>query len=313
MHRLDLEPVGDGRGARVSVHRVAFVGLGNMGAPMATNLVAGGFDVIAVDADGSRSARWAGAHGTRSAPSLATVVAACDAVVTMLPSGHDVRAVLADQAVLAAVPAGLLAIDMSSADPVGTRRLGADLATYGIELVDAPVSGGVPRAVDGTLAIMFGGPPAAVERARSVLAAMGDRLFGVGGLGNGHAMKSLNNFVAGTAFVALCEAITVGRQFGLDPDVMIDVMNVSTARCFNTDLVMKQHVISGQFASGFALGLLAKDVGIADDLARAMGTAAPVADLVTSLLATARDELGATVDHTRAFEVWCRRADHRPA
>jgi 3-hydroxyisobutyrate dehydrogenase len=119
-------------------------------------------------------------------------------------------------------------------------------------------------------------------------------------------MKSLNNFVAGTAFVACCEAIAAGERFGLDPSVMIDVMNVSTARCFNTDLVMKQQVISGEFASGFALGLLAKDVGIADGLAHAVGTASPLADLVTERLAAARDELGGAVDHTRAYEAWHR-------
>lgn len=283
---------------------VAFVGIGNMGGPMAANLVRAGFAVTAVDVDPVRAAAWAAEHGGASAGSLAEVVGGCDVVVTMLPTGAEVREVLTHPSVLGAAPEGLVAIDMSSADPVGTRALGGDLAEHGVWLVDAPVSGGVPRAREGTLAIMIGGDAAATARARSVLAAMGDRLFDVGALGNGHAMKSLNNFVAGTAFVACCEAIAVGERFGLDPTVMIDVMNVSTARCFNTDLLMKQHVISGQFASGFALGLLAKDVGIADALAHAMGEEAPLADLVTSRLAAARDELGAGVDHTRAFDAW---------
>lgn len=290
----------------MSLRSVAFVGVGNMGGPMAANLVRAGFAVTAVDADPDRAAAWAAEHGAASAAALADAVGSCDAVVTMLPTGVEVRAVLTDPAVLAAAPDELVAIDMSSADPVGTRALGADLAAHGIALVDAPVSGGVPRAEAGSLAIMIGGDAAAVERARPVLAAMGDRLFDVGGLGNGHAMKSLNNFVAGTAFVACCEAIAAGERFGLDPSVMIDVMNVSTARCFNTDLVMKQHVISGEFASGFALGLLAKDVGIADGLAHAVGSSSPLADLVTGLLASARDELGGAVDHTRAYEAWHR-------
>ena len=126
--------------------------------------------------------------------------------------------------------------------------------------VDAPVSGGVPRATDGSLAIMIGGDPAAVRPAKPVLSKMGTRLFEVGGPGNGHAMKALNNFVAGTGFIAVAEAVLVGKRFGLDPRVMIDVMNVSTGKNFNTENVVKQHVISRQFASGFALGLLAKDV-----------------------------------------------------
>lgn len=291
---------------------VAFVGIGNMGAPMAANLSRAGFDVIAVDADEQRAAAWATAHVGRSALTLAAVAPELDAVVTMLPTGVEVRQVLTAPELIGpelagGVQRGLIAIDMSSSDPVHTRALGAELAAAGITLVDAPVSGGVPRAVDGTLAIMVGGDPTAVERVRPLLAAMGDRLFDVGRLGNGHAMKCLNNFVAGTAFVAASEALTVGTRFGLDPEVMIDIMNVSTARCFNTEMVMKQQVISGEYASGFSLGLLAKDVGIADELAHAMGRATPVTDLVAELLAEARDELGSGVDHTRAHEVWSAR------
>ncbi len=286
------------------VQTIAFVGIGNMGGPMAANLARAGFDVIAVDTDTQRVAAWAAANSARGVATLAEVAAEIDAVVTMLPTGREVRDVVADASVTSAAKPGLIVIDMSSADPVGTRELGAELYESGIALVDAPVSGGVPRAIEGTLAIMIGGDAEAVERARPVLAKMGDRLFDVGALGNGHAMKSLNNFVAGTAFVAASEAILVGERFGLDPTVMMDIMNVSTARCFNTELVMKQHVISGQFATGFALGLMAKDVGIANELAAAMGRTAPVAALVTELLAEARDAIGFGVDHTRAFEHW---------
>jgi 3-hydroxyisobutyrate dehydrogenase len=290
--------------------KVAFVGLGNMGWPMAANLVRAGFQVTGVDADRARAESWAQAHDTPSAPtSFATSAAAVgdvvDVIVTMLPTGVEVRQVLVDAA--ADAKEGLVAVDMSSADPVGTRELGAELAPAGVRLVDAPVSGGVPRAVDGTLAIMIGGEPAAIAVARPVLSAMGDRLFEVGALGNGHAMKCLNNYVAGTAFVACSEALSVGERFGLDPTTMFEVMNVSTARCFNTDLVMRQHVVSGEFASGFALGLLAKDVGIADSLAAAMAAETPLADLVTARLAEARDALGPTVDHTRAHQHWTRR------
>lgn len=287
-----------------AIQTIAFVGIGNMGGPMAAKLARAGFDIIAVDTDEQRVAAWAAANSARGVTTLAEIAAEIDAVVTMLPTGKEVRDVVADAAVTSAAKPGLIVIDMSSADPVGTRELGAELDESGIALVDAPVSGGVLRAMEGTLAIMIGGDAEAVERARPVLAKMGDRLFDVGALGNGHAMKSLNNFVAGTAFVAASEAILVGERFGLDPTVMMDIMNVSTARCFNTELVMKQHVISGQFATGFALGLMAKDVGIANKLATAMGRTAPVAALVTELLAEARDAIGFGVDHTRAFEHW---------
>jgi 3-hydroxyisobutyrate dehydrogenase len=287
--------------------KIAFVGLGNMGWPMAAHLVRAGYQVTGVDVDRTRAESWAATHDAPGTPAgFATSVAAVsdvvDVIVTMLPSGAEVREVLLSAA--ADAKEGMVAIDMSSADPVGTRELGAELASAGIRLVDAPVSGGVPRAVEGTLSIMIGGEHDAIEIARPVLAAMGERLFEVGALGNGHAMKCLNNYVAGTAFVACSEALAIGQRFGLDPTTMFDVMNVSTARCFNTDLVMKQHVVSGEFASGFALGLLAKDVGIADALAAAMGADTPLADLVAARLAEARDALGFGVDHTRAHQHW---------
>jgi 3-hydroxyisobutyrate dehydrogenase len=198
----------------------------------------------------------------------------------------------------------LVAVDMSSADPVGTRSLHADLAGSGIRLVDAPVSGGVTRAVDGSLTIMVGGEPDAIDVARPVLSVLGDQLFEVGGSGNGHAMKCLNNFVAGSTFAAASEALSVGQRFGLDPAVMFDIMNVSTARSFITEVVMRRHVVTEEFGTGFMLGLLAKDVGIADALAHAMEIDTPVADLVTQRLCEARDALGYAVDHSRAHQHW---------
>jgi 3-hydroxyisobutyrate dehydrogenase len=225
----------------------------------------------------------------------------------MLPTGKEVRACLLETeggALATSLPRGTLIIDTSSADPVGTRQTHADLAKRGLTLVDAPVSGGVPRATDGSLAIMIGGDAAAVAAAKPVLAKMGTRLFEVGGPGNGHAMKALNNFVAGTGFIAVAEAVLVGKSFGLDPSVMIDVMNVSTGKNFNTENVVKQHVISRQFASGFALGLLAKDVKIAADLAAAIDVESPLTRLSAALLGEARDRVGSDKDHTLAYTYW---------
>jgi 3-hydroxyisobutyrate dehydrogenase len=292
---------------RASINRIAFVGVGNMGWPMAANLVRAGFDVIVRDVDDSRAARFADEHGTRSASSVLDLVGV-ECVVTMLPTGRDVASALLDsddgRRLVDVVARDAVVVDMSSADPVGTRVLGDRLASFGIELVDAPVSGGVPRAVDGTLAIMVGGSGGVVDRVRPVLAVLGDRLFEVGSLGCGHAMKALNNFVAGTAFVAAAEAVLVGERFGLDPTVMMDVMNVSTARCFNTESVIKQHVISRQFATGFTLGLLTKDVGIAADLAVAIGHPEPLARDIGDRLAAARNHVGAERDHTSAVTYW---------
>jgi 3-hydroxyisobutyrate dehydrogenase len=294
----------------MAIKTIGFIGIGNMGRPMAANLIKGGYQVVAYDADAKRVQQFAHDVGAKAAGSLAELGASVDAVVTMLPTGKEVRACLLETeggALTANLPKGAVVIDMSSADPVGTRATHAELAHRGLAFVDAPVSGGVPRATDGTLAIMIGGDAAAVAAARPVLEKMGTRLFEVGGPGNGHAMKALNNFVAGSGFIAVAEAVLVGQRFGLDPSVMLDVMNVSTGKNFNTEHVVKQHVISRQFASGFALGLLAKDVKIAADLAHAIDVESPLARLSAALLEEARDEVGFAEDHTLAYTFWERR------
>jgi 3-hydroxyisobutyrate dehydrogenase len=291
----------------MAIKTIGFIGIGNMGRPMAANLVKGGYQVVAYDADPARTAQFAKDAGARSAATLSELGESVDAIVTMLPTGKEVRACLLETeagALAANLPNGALVIDMSSADPVGTRQTHADLARRGLAFVDAPVSGGVPRATDGSLAIMIGGDTAAVAAAKPVLSKMGARLFEVGGPGNGHAMKALNNFVAGTAFIAVSEALLVGEKFGLDLATMVDVMNASTGKSFNTEHVAKQHVVSRQFASGFALGLLAKDVSIAADLARAIGTDSPLIGMSSALLAEARDKVGFEKDHTLAYTHW---------
>lgn len=289
------------------IKRIGFVGMGNMGVPMAANLVRAGYEVTAYDIAGDRARAFAKAHSARAAMGLADLGRDADLIITMLPTGRDVRAVLLEMeggALAANLKPGSLVVDMSSSDPVGTRALGKELAARRIALFDAPVSGGVPRAKDGTLAIMIGGDAASVAALKPVLGRMGGKLFEVGSLGCGHAMKALNNFLAGTSFAAACEAVRAGRRFGLDPAVMIDVINVSTGRSFATDVVMKQHVLTGEFATGFALGLLAKDVKIAADLAAQVGGSAPIVKLISELWAGARDGLGGDADHSRAAAYW---------
>ena len=194
---------------------------------------------------------------------------------------------------------------MSSSNPTGTRELGAALTPHGITLLDAPVSGGVPRAAQGTLTIMIGGDDKeAIERVRPLLRAMGDRLFDTGGLGSGHAMKALNNYVAAASFAACAEALLAGQRFGLDPKRMVEILNVSTGRSFHTDLVLQEHVVGGRFASGFQLGLLAKDVKIAAELAHDVRLDAPLVQLVSQRFDAARDALGYARDHTEAIKAW---------
>jgi len=265
--------------------RVGFVGIGNMGRPMAVNVLKAGHAVVALDSEPARAERLALEHGA-SAAQRPEELGSVEFVITMLPTGT-------------------VCIDMSSSDPAGTRALGAELRGIGLILLDAPVSGAVPRAQSGTLTIMIGGDDAsAIERAKPLLAAMGNRLFEAGSLGCGHALKALNNLVAAAAFTATAEALLIGKRFGLDPARMIEVMNVSTARNFHTDVVMSEHVIGGKFATGFALGLLAKDVQIAADLARQVRLDAPLSRLVNARWAHARDRLGPQRDNSEAILSW---------
>jgi 3-hydroxyisobutyrate dehydrogenase len=292
--------------------RIGFIGLGNMGAPMAGHLAKRDHDVVVYDIDVTRAARLAKEIGATVANAIKDVADA-DIIVTMLPTGRDVRHALVeadDGALFKALHPGTIVIDMSSSEPVGTQVLGAELRKRKAILIDAPVSGGVARAKSATLAIMIGGDDkTAIARARPVLQLMGDRLFETGGLGSGHAMKALNNFVAATSFAATAEAMMIGARFGLDRATMVDIMNVSTGRNFHTDVVMKEHVVGEKFATGFAIGLLAKDVGIAEGLGVAMGVEAPLTELVSRRWASARDKVGAMRDNTEAYLAWSAESD----
>ncbi len=286
--------------------KVAFIGIGAMGAPMSACVARAGFDLTVYDSDLQRARKLAVERKSRVAESLDGLREA-DFVVTMLPTGQVVRDLYLRDGLARKLKRGTVAIDMSSSDPTGTRTLGKELAALGITLIDAPVSGGVTRAVQGTLTIMIGGDePASIERARPLLRAMGDRLFDTGGLGSGHATKALNNFVAAAGFAACAEALLAGQRFGLDPKRLVEIMNVSTGRSFHTDVVLQEHVVGGKFATGFQLGLLAKDVRIAAGLAHDVGLDAPLVNLVTERFESARDALGYARDHTEAIKTWDR-------
>jgi 3-hydroxyisobutyrate dehydrogenase len=283
------------------VEAVAIIGLGQMGVPMAANLRAGGFDVVGFDlSDAAMEA--ARAAGLRTAATPVDAADGADALITMLPDGAIVRdALLGPDGALSGSAPPPLVIDMSSSAPTGTVALGADLAGRGVALLDAPVSGGRRKAVDGTLTIMVGGDDAAIARAMPAFEAMGERIFRCGALGTGHAMKALNNFVSGAGAVAAMEAVLVGRSFGLDPEAMVDILNVSTGRNNTTDAKMKQFVLSETFASGFGLALMAKDIGIAADLALAEGMDMPSLPAMATLWGEAAEALGAKADHTEMF------------
>ena len=286
--------------------KVGFIGIGNMGWPMATNLVRAGHEVLVHDTNPERVAEFARTQGGAAAKTPADF-SSVQFLVTMLPTGPIVREALlgANTGVARHLTTGTLVIDMSSSEPAGTRQLGEELTKKGLVLLDAPVSGAVPRAKTGTLTIMLGGDDrAAMERAKPVLLGMGNQVFETGGLGTGHAMKALNNYIAAACYTASAEALLIGRRFGLDAHRMLDIINVSTGRNFNTEVVMREQVVEKKFNSGFALGLLAKDVKIAADLARTVKMDAPLARLVNDRYTLARESLGATRDCSEALLSW---------
>lgn len=274
---------------------LAFIGLGSMGQPMAANLAKEGFAVRSFDL-----------NGTGSSPSVRDAAAGAEVVITMLPDGEAVR-----KAVLEALPAldsGTVVVDMSSSDPAATRALGTMLAARGIELVDAPVSGAVPKAIDGTLTIMAGGNAATLKRITPLLEKMGDRVFHVGPLGAGHAVKALNNYLGAAGTLAGFEALLIARAYGLDPKPMLEAINASTGRNSATERKIPQQVLTGAFASGFRLALMVKDVGIAYRLARELGIDAPYLREALKLWRDAERHLPADADHTRAYEYLKRRS-----
>jgi 3-hydroxyisobutyrate dehydrogenase len=283
---------------------IGFVGLGAMGRPMAGHLARAGHSLTVFDLDVAAAQRLATDAPVQIAQGPAEF-RATEILVTMLPTGAIVREVLVGpRGIAPELPTGALVIDMSSSEPEGTRELGASLAGLGLALVDAPVSGGVPRATDATLTIMIGGEASSIGRARPVLELLGKRLFEVGALGSGHAMKALNNYVSAAAFEATSEALLIGKRFGIDPTQLIDILNVSTGRTFHSELSMKDHVIAGRHAAGFLLALAAKDVRIAAGLAAALKLDAPMLQLSARQMSAASEQLGPKADVTEAIKVW---------
>jgi 3-hydroxyisobutyrate dehydrogenase len=288
--------------------RVGFLGIGAMGSRMAANIARAGYPLTVRDADPAKHDAFVRKHQARVAASLADLGASSDVLVTMLPTGPIVRRAFLEEeggALAASLPKGSVVIDMTSSEPTGTRELSALLAKRGVSMVDAPVSGGITGAEEGRLVMMVGtDDKAALDRVRPVLAVLGHRVFEVGGAGAGHAMKALNNFVSGTGFMAAVEALVIGRSFGLDPSMMVDVMNESTGRNFATANTLKQEVIPRSFGTEFVLGLLAKDVKIAADLAEDIRINAPLSRASRDLIVRIREAVGGDEDHTAAVKYW---------
>lgn len=266
---------------------VGFVGLGNMGFPMAGHLVDAGYEVLGYDVSPDIRTRFGS-----SVPTLADVAAA-PVVILMLPNSDVVESVVGD----VTWRRGTVVVDMSSSEPLRTKALAASLAESGVVLVDAPVSGGVARARTGTLTIMAGGPQDVLDGLAEVFACLGS-VVRAGDVGAGHAIKALNNLLSATHLLATAEAMVAGERFGLDPDVMLSVINTSSGRSGSTEQKWPNFVRTEKYDSGFGLRLMLKDMRIAVDLAERVGAPDRLGSDAVALWSEAADALPATADHT---------------
>jgi len=276
---------------------VAFIGLGNMGSPMAERLVTAGAKVVGFDLSADARDRLTAAGGT-TAELASDAGSQADVVILMLPNSDIVESVLTGaEGMLASVRPGTVIVDMSSSEPLRTRELAAKVEAAGARFVDAPVSGGVKGAVNGALTIMVGGEQADLDRVADVLAVLGTPAH-VGPIGAGHALKSINNLMSAAHLWVTSEAMLTGIAFGLDPSTMLDAINTSSGRSGSTQVKWPNFIVPETYNSGFGLSLMLKDMKIATGLAERLGIPHSVSDVVVDAWSRASSDLGPTADHT---------------
>ena len=258
---------------------IAFIGLGNMGAPMAANLVKAGHSVAGFDLVAALR-ETAATSGVAIAESARAAVAAAEVVVTMLPAGRHVVAVWSD--ILPAAPKGALFIDSSTIDVESARRAHQAAAAAGMASLDAPVSGGVGGAAAGTLTFMAGGEAAAFAAGKPLLEAMGKRIVHCGGAGAGQAAKICNNMILGATMIATCEAFVLAEKLGLSAQALYDVASTSSGQSWSLTSYcpvpgpVPASPANREYKPGFSAALMLKDLRLAQEAAAAVGAATPV-------------------------------------
>jgi 3-hydroxyisobutyrate dehydrogenase len=277
-----------------------------MGAPMAARLHAKGLALALYDLRADAARNFAASHGGRVAASPADAARGADVCITMLPNDAVVReAVLGAEGLAAGLAPGAVVVDMGTSNPRATVEIGAELAKRGVGYVDAPVMGGVVFAKDGSLDVMVGGKDENIARCLPIFEAVGRQVFRCGALGSGHALKALANYVNACALVNLIEALSIGRKFGLDSQVMADAFtHMCTGRQHPLEKKVIPQVLTHNYTTGMTLGLIAKDVAIAADFGRAIGAITPLADSVSDIWHKAEAEIGGHADQTEIAKFW---------
>lgn len=290
----------------MSLPKIGFIGLGQMGLPMVRSLLRSEYTVYGYDLNAGVLATLATEKSFHPASSPQDVVERANVIIFMLPDSNVVDELLWGESGASALSQHLSAqhtlIDMGSSDPVRTRENADKLKALGVAFVDAPVSGGVKRAVDATLSIMIGGEDEAVKALTPILSAMGKTLTHVGQNGAGHAVKALNNYVSASGLLAVCEALVAAQKFGIDPHLANKVFNTSTGKNNTTDVKVENFMLSGTFASGFSLSLMRKDLQTALDFIDRMGTPDAFVQQCVSTWKAAESSLSKGADHTAMYK-----------
>ncbi|ROU09282.1 3-hydroxyisobutyrate dehydrogenase [Lysobacter enzymogenes] len=271
--------------------RIAFIGLGHMGGPMAANLLKAGHELQVFDLVPA-AVEAAVALGARAAASAAEAVDGADVAISMLPASRHVEGLyLGADGLLARLAPEALAIDCSTIAPASAQKVAAAAAAHGVAMIDAPVSGGTAGAAAGTLTFIVGGEAAALERARPLLQAMGRNVFHMGASGAGQVAKLCNNMALGVIMAATGEALALGAAHGLDPAALSQMMAVSTGRSWATEVcnpwpgVLENAPASRGYSGGFGSDLMLKDLGLAAEAAMGVGTPIPLGELARNLYA----------------------------
>ncbi|KAJ8106062.1 hypothetical protein OPT61_g9788 [Boeremia exigua] len=294
-----------------AVETVGYIGLGNAGFSMASNLPKKGFNVVVYDIDAEKvqkaAQEW---ENTAASDGSAESFKDCDMIVTMLPQGKVVREVVIGKGIAKALRPGTIIVDTSSSSPFDTQSLGRELASHGLTLVDAPITQTYMHATDaGESTLMVGADSEDTFNAvKPVLSAMAGYLFHMGPLGSGHAMKTLNNYIMAASICALNDSLVTGQKWGLDPQQMLDVLNVGTGVCFPTLDTFRRDALPRTFNSGFGLALLVKDLGITQDFMRHSRFETQLPGLLRGYLGDALQAVDPRADHTESIRGWEKRA-----
>lgn len=259
--------------------KIAWIGLGNMGLLMSARLVQSGYQVWGYDLLPDCVGR-AGLEGVHEAASLAQAGALADVAVCMMPQGADTRQALFGEGGMArALRPGTVVVDMSTSSPTDTKQTCAVLKAQGVDYLDAPVSGGVGKAKNGTLSIMAAGDPSAYEKVLPILQCLGQEVFYVGPSGSGHTIKLINNMLTGINLAGLCEGMVLGVKAGIDPELLLKIINSSSGESYSSRVKIPGFVFKRDFSGGFKTKLQHKDMALAAGLAKELQVPTPMGNL----------------------------------